>query len=93
VKNPVTTISQKLLLTAIALLVAWLPLSNSNVLINGIQTAKYLNFFYEKLSGNKVNLQIFSIEKIRVEVQQIKIYKERDTTKNNTSLLIKHQFW
>ena len=30
--------------TAIALLVIWLPLSNSTVLINGIQTAKSFNF-------------------------------------------------
>ena len=36
--------------TAIALLVIWLPLSNSTVLINGIQTAKSFNFFYGMLA-------------------------------------------
>lgn len=35
---------------AIALLVIWLPLSNSTVLINGIQTAKSFNFFYSMLA-------------------------------------------
>jgi hypothetical protein len=46
VNNPVTTISQVTLIATIAILVVWLPLSNSNVLMNGIQTAKSFNFFY-----------------------------------------------
>jgi hypothetical protein len=41
--NPVATISQTLLIAAISLLVICLPLSNSTVLINGIQTAKSFN--------------------------------------------------
>jgi O-antigen polymerase len=45
VNNIVATILQIILIATIALLVALLPLSNSNVLINGIQTAKSFSFF------------------------------------------------
>jgi tetratricopeptide (TPR) repeat protein len=46
VNNPVATILQVILIATIAMLVVWLPLSNSNELMNGIQTAKSFNFFY-----------------------------------------------
>ncbi len=92
--NPVATISQVFLIATIAMLVVWLPLSNSNVLMNGIQTAKSFNIFYEIFSVKGVKGNSKAIEGNRVEIGQIiRTYKERETTKNNTSLLIKHQFW
>ena len=48
--KPLATISQALLITTIFLLVVCLPLSNSSVSINGIQTAKSFNFFYSMLA-------------------------------------------
>ncbi|MDA3904673.1 MAG: hypothetical protein PF484_01220 [Bacteroidales bacterium] len=48
--NIVATILQIILIATIALLVALLPLSNSNVLINGIQTDKSFSFFYSILA-------------------------------------------
>jgi O-antigen ligase len=46
VNNPVATISQVTLIATIAMLVVCLPLSDSNELMNGIQTAKSFHFFY-----------------------------------------------
>lgn len=41
---------------AIALLLVLLPISNSNILINGIQTAKSFNFYKQHFSGKVVKV-------------------------------------
>jgi hypothetical protein len=92
--NPVATISQTLLITTIALLVIWLPLSNGTVLINSRYLAKVFGDFNINLHYNGVKVHSTVIEEFRAEMQQIiETDKERETTMNNISLSIKHQFW
>ncbi|MCF8360969.1 MAG: hypothetical protein K9H26_19630 [Prolixibacteraceae bacterium] len=74
----------------IALMIVLLPLSNNPDLMNGIQTAKSFNIFHKILFNKEIEVHSKAIEEIKEEMKQI---KERETTMNNTSLLIKHQFW
>jgi hypothetical protein len=70
--NPVATKLQALQHTAIELFVIWMPITISNVFINGIYSVKPFGNFNINLHNNGVKVHSTAIGKFRAEMQQIK---------------------